>query len=141
VELLESLREQHTHDSLGPFAAGILAEIETDRAVLATLTERIGSGPSAFKEATAWLAERMSRLKLRRGSDDDLASFESLELLALGVLGKVALWDALATIAPGDARLKGLDFSTLAARARAQHAKVEEQRLIAARRALRASAD
>jgi hypothetical protein len=41
-------------------------------------------------------------------------------------------------VAAADARLRGVDFDHLAARAQAQHARVEEHRLEAARTALRA---
>ena len=60
-----------------------------------------------------------------------------VETLALGLLGKLALWRALLEVAPSDARLSGVDFQALAERAEAQHAHVEGQRLALARPALR----
>jgi hypothetical protein len=77
-------------------------------------------------------------LKLRRRAAGGLGTFEALEALALGILGKLALWRALAVSAAADARLRGVDFDHLAARAQAQHARVEERRLEAARVVLRA---
>jgi hypothetical protein len=138
INLLEALRDQHAGEPLGQFAAELLVELEADRAVLQGLSERLGAGSSALKEAGAWLGQKVSRLKLRRRAAGGLGTFEALEALALGILGKLALWRALAVSAAADARLRGVDFDHLAARAQAQHARVEERRLEAARVVLRA---
>ena len=65
--------------------------------------------------------------------------FEARETLALGILGKRALWRALSIVAPADLRLSGVDFDALAARAQAQHDRVEERRLQVAATALQAA--
>jgi hypothetical protein len=78
-------------------------------------------------------------LKLRRRAAGGLGAFEELEALALGILGKLALWRALAVIASVDVRLGGVDFDHLAAGAQAQHAQAEERRFEAARTVLRAA--
>ena len=139
VNLLEALRGQHAGEPLGQFAAELLVEVEEDRAVLRGLAQRVGAGSGALKGAAAWLSEKVSRLKLRRRSAGELGAFEALEALALGILGKLALWRALAVAAAADARLRGVDFDHLGTRAQAQHARVEEYRLEAARAALRAA--
>src|ERR1700683_850224 len=137
IELLESMREQHAGKPLGKFATGLLVEIEADRDVLRGLSERVGAGSNAFKELTAWLAERLSRVKLSGQRDGDLETFEALEFLQLGIHGKLALWRALAVAAASEARLKSTDFSYLATRAKEQENSVEQQRLEAARTAFR----
>jgi hypothetical protein len=72
--------------------------------------------------------EKATRLKL--GSGNDLFStFEALEFLTLGILGKEALWRALKSAAPSESRLRGYDFNSLAVRAHTQYEKVEQQRL------------
>jgi hypothetical protein len=136
IELLESLRDAYETEPLGVFAERLRHEIEADRRTLRGRVERAG-GPNRMKEATAWLAEKVSRAKLGRLTKGDLGTFEALEALSLGILGKRALWKALAEAAPGDARLGGMDFPALIASAESQHASVEEQRLALARRALR----
>jgi hypothetical protein len=133
VELLEFLRDQHAGEPVGAFAATMLAEVEEDRRVLQGLIDRAGKGASIVKEAAAWLGEKLSELKL---SGSPLGTFEALEALALGILGKLALWRALELIADSDARVSGLDFRQLAERAQGQHSRVEERRLQAARDAL-----
>jgi hypothetical protein len=136
INLLETLRDRHAGEPLGPFAEGLLVEVEADRAVLQGLAERVGVGSSRLKEAATWLGEQVSRVKLRRRAAGGLGTFEALEALGLGLLGKLALWRALAVMAAVDGRLGGMDFDHLAARAHAQHAWVEARRLEAARTAL-----
>jgi hypothetical protein len=136
VDLVEFLRDQHVGDPLGGFAATLLAEIKHDREVLQGIIDQAGSGFPVVKEAAAWLSEKVSQLKFTRGA---FGTFEALEALALGILGKLALWRTLATIA--DARIRGVDFDQLGARAQAQHAQVEELRLQAARIAFELSTE
>jgi hypothetical protein len=139
IELLKNLRDEHKSDPLGQFAAVLLVDIEADRDVLKRIAERAGASSSGLKEMTAWLGEKVSRLKLRHETGDGLGTFEALEFLELGIHGKWALWRALAAVAPADARLQGTDYEHLVARAEAQRATVEERRLEVARRALRPS--
>ncbi len=135
IELLKAMRDNHKSDPLGQFASQMLTEIEADRDVLAGLTKRVGGSPGGPKEWGSWLAEKVSRLKLKHGSDD-LGTFEALEFLVVGIHGKLSLWRALPVAAGCDSRLQGMDFDKLASRALDQHAKVEEQRLAAAPSAL-----
>jgi hypothetical protein len=133
IDLLEAIRDQYPGERLGQFAVRLLVDIEADRKVLQGLAERIGVGSSGIKEMTAWVGEKVSRLKLRRGASSGLGTFEALEFLELGIHGKWALWRALAAAAPADARLQNMDFEHLAARAETQHAHVETHRLELAR--------
>lgn len=139
VNLLEALRDEHAGEPLGQFSVELLAEVEADRIVLQRLAEQVGAGSNMLKEAVSWLGEKVSRLKLSRSSSGELGTFEALEALALGILGKLALWRALALVAATDARFHNVDFNQLAARAETQHARVETHRLEAARRAFQAA--
>jgi hypothetical protein len=136
VGLLEFMRDEHPREPLGQFASDLLIEIESDRDVLRRLAERVGSGSSGSKELGAWFGERLSRIKLHHHTDDGLGTFEALEFLELGIGGKLALWRALGAAAPTDARLQGIDFEHLVARAEFQQSQVEERRLEAAQAAL-----
>jgi len=136
IELLDRLRNAHHGNSLGELADRIYSEVEADREVLERLSEAVGTGGSAIKEAGAWLAERAARLKLRLGSDAELGEFESLEFLALGIFQKRKLWAALSSIAHSNSHLQQLDYDKLISRADAQHDDVENYRLIAAQKAL-----
>jgi hypothetical protein len=136
VEILEGLRDAHAGASLGRFASDLLGEIQRDRATLEALAGRLGGASSTLKETAAWLGAKLSRFKLGHEMSEPLGALEALEVVALGILGKRALWDALKTLDSTDARLSGLDLAHLTERALSQHARVEERRLEAARRAL-----
>jgi hypothetical protein len=130
------MRDHHAGKPLGLFATQMLPEIEADRDVLAQLNERAGGVSGGPKEWAAWLAEKVSRLKLNHGDDNSLGTFESLEFLVLGIHGKRALWRALSVVAACDSRLEGTDFDALTARAENQHERVEKRRLACARSSL-----
>jgi hypothetical protein len=136
IDLLESLRDQHASEPLGPLAAQWLDAITGDRKTLLQLIDRVERGPHVGKEAAAWLAEKVSRAKLGRVSKGDLGTFQALETLSLGILGKRALWKALAAAAPEDPRLAGPDYDALIRGAESQFASVEERRLAIGPRAL-----
>jgi hypothetical protein len=127
------LRDEHRDEALGPLAAQLIEEIESDRQVADALARRLDDGSSLLKDATGWLGAKIGRLKLGRAAGT-LGTFQALEALALGILGKLALWDALAAVS--DARLAGVDFQALAERARGQHRRVEHERLRLAQTAL-----
>lgn len=136
IDLLEFMCDQHRDEDLGRFAAELRGEIEQDRDTLRDITERLGATGGTLKEAASWWAEKVSRFKLGHDSGSGLATFEGLEFLAIGILGKRALWRAMATIAISNPLLAGVDFDALAARAQKQHDQVEQRRLMLARTAL-----
>jgi hypothetical protein len=138
LELLHWMKNQHKEDALGVFAVGLVAEIQEDRDVLSGLAVRTGVGSSTLKETSAWLSEKISRLKLADYGATDIGTFESLEFLVLGIHGKLALWRALTVVAQTDDRLEGMDFARLIARAETQEATVDRRRLAIARTAFRA---
>jgi hypothetical protein len=136
IAILVHLRDEHGGTPVERLAIELLAEIEADRTVLQHLAARMGDSGSPLKDAAAWVGEKVSRLKLGRSMADELGLFEALEALALGILGKLALWKALSAVAPFDPRVHGLDYAHLMERAQQQHARVEAYRLEEARRAL-----
>ncbi len=141
IELIHAMRERHKDQPLDRFLAPLLTLIEKDRDTLQGIVDKVGSGGSVAKEVVGWVGEKATRLKLGQSAAGDLGTFEALEFLALGILGKVGLWQALDVAAASDARLRGYDFKQLADSAESQHAKVEQQRLDWARTALRPMKD
>jgi hypothetical protein len=141
IELLRAMRDHFAGQPLGEFASHILAEVEADRDILARVTEAVGGTAGGMKEWGAWLAEKVSRLKLKHGPADGLGTFEALEFLVLGIHGKWALWRAMAIVAAFDLRLRDIDFAGLTARAESQHQRVEEQRLTCAQAVFRLDRD
>lgn len=138
IDLLEALCDQHAGEPLSRFAKTMLVQVKADAQVLEQLAAHLGS-TGGLKQISAWLMEKVGRLKLRRGASDGLGTFEALEFLALGILGKLSLWRALALLVPSEKRLRNIDFETLIERAERQHAQVEKRRLEATRAAFNVS--
>jgi hypothetical protein len=65
-----------------------------------------------------------------------LRRLERLEVLVLGVEGKLRLWQALLAASKRDQRLGALDYEWLIGRADDQRSRIEAMRLEAARSAL-----
>jgi hypothetical protein len=61
--------------------------------------------------------------------DNSFGTFQAIEFLALGILGKLALWRALEILSLSDSRLSGIPFAELVLRAKTQFSQVEERRL------------
>src|SRR4030095_16162164 len=110
IELLKAMRDHFAGEPLGAFASQLLAELEADRDVLAKLTDGADGAAGGVKEWGAWLAEKVSRLKLKHGPADGLGTFEALEFLIIGIHGKRALWRVLADVPRFDSRVKAIDF-------------------------------
>lgn len=129
IQLLESMRNQNDDQELRQFASVLLPEIQADDQTLRHIVENIGSGPSGIKQVGGWLLEKTARLKLGHTGSRSFELFQSMELLALGVQGKLSLWKGLRAALGQDARLRGYDFDSLIVRAQEQYDKVESQRL------------
>jgi hypothetical protein len=116
--------------------ARLCSEIEADRATLGRVMERLAIGRERLKTAVAWLAEKLGRLKLNgqlRGHSP-LSPVVELEVLSLGVTGKMRLWKTLERTV--GARLPDVDFAALAERAAAQLEAIDELHGEASRKAL-----
>jgi hypothetical protein len=114
--------------------ARLATEIQEDRAALLDAMRRLGVASDPVKEWAGWLAEKAGRLKLngRLAGYSPLTRVLELEVLALGVEGKGALWRALRDVAGDDPRLDGVDLDGLLRRAEAQRRLLERQRMKAA---------
>lgn len=137
LQLLDYLKRLEAAARLKGFLTKLHDDIMADREELETMMRRWEIHQSAARQAVAWLGEKATQLKLRL--DDPAAGslllLEALEGLSLGIEGKRALWRALAAAAEGNPRLRGPDYALLEQRAGEQRARVESQRLEAARAA------
>jgi hypothetical protein len=120
-----------------PFEAPLerlAAQIGEDRAALADVMDRLGVARDPLKVLAGWTAEKLGRAKLngRLTGYSPYSRVLELEMLALGVEGKRALWRALERLAGDDARLTGVDLAALGRRAEAQRRLIERERLRAA---------
>jgi hypothetical protein len=130
IKLLGALHDQYPGQELGGFAQTLRTEVEQDQEALQEIAKRVGGAHLDLTEAAGWLAEKASQIKLT-GDDSDggLGTFEALETLALGVQGKLSLWQVLPIIRGVDSRIPPHDYSKLAGRARDQLKRLEEHRL------------
>lgn len=134
IRLVRRYAEREPSSPLGLLMADLLQDIEQDRDVLKDLMARLGASPNPVKRAGAIGAELVSSLRGRvpvvgTGSEE-VALLEDLELLCLGIQGKLLLWRALG--APGMEAFEGVEFAELAERAEDQRDRVEAFRLEAA---------
>lgn len=138
VELLEHLEVVHAETEVGRFAAELRADVEADRRELKAVMDRLDVGESRTRKASAWLAGKLTELKLRLDdrAGGDLHLLEACEALSLGIEGKRSLWRALAAAAEDAPALRVADYERLARRAEEQRSRVEGRRLAAARTAL-----
>jgi len=130
IQLLQSLQEQYRAQPLGTFAGALETEVKQDQETLQKIIDSVGSALLDFKEAAGWFAEKAAQLKLGEDhASGGIGTFEALEMLVLGIKGKLALWQVLPIAREVDRRIPDLDFEKLAASAEQQGARVEEQRL------------
>ena len=137
---VEMARKLQKRAAGGPEAAalGPLADdVEQDREELRQLVERLGEGGSPLKRAAGWVAGKAQQLAVAEPltHDEHLSLLLQAESMALGIEGKLRLWEALSVVASGYPQLHGVDVARLADRAREQRDRVETVRLAAARRA------
>jgi hypothetical protein len=111
-------------------------EIEADQKTLRELMLTLGPKESSIRPAGAWVAEKFSRARLTIAGDEigGLGLVLALETIVMGITGKRLLWRALA--AADLPRTGNFDFVKMEQRADEQIARVEVERIRAAREAL-----
>ena len=137
IDLLEQLEATYTDTGLASFFAELRRDISADRKELRRLINSLRVTESRPRKVSAWLTGKVTELKLRL--DDSargpLRLLESLEVLGLGIHGKLALWRALDAAADSSPELEGFDYERLAQRAEEQRWRIEVVRLEAAKAA------
>jgi hypothetical protein len=125
-------------DRLAKPPVELKTEIEEDSEVLKNLMATLGIAESRLRKAAGWVGDKVVSMKTRIEDSEGgpLHQLESLEALAVGVDGKLALWSALAAAAEVDPALAILDYDRLIERALDQRARIEVWRLEAAQAAL-----
>jgi hypothetical protein len=129
VELLEKLSSEFAGTPSGAVAHELLEQVQLDRGTLEQLIARVGKSAPDLYDALGWIAERVSRIKLKHDHPSDVGAFEAFETLSLGILGKRALWNALQVLQNTDRRMAGPDYPALIARAEEQYRHANNYRL------------
>jgi hypothetical protein len=136
IELLDRVAD--IYRDIAPAVTALRDEIDADRAELRTLLESLDVSESRTRKVGGWLAEKVTQLKFRIDdhSAGSLRLLESLEAVALGVDGKLALWNVLEAVCPSIPPLQNLDYKRLISRADDQRKRLEALRLEAGKAAL-----
>lgn len=139
VHLLERLVEDDALVVDRGALAELLDEVEADLESLESLMARLDVTRDAVRASAGWLGEKLAQLRLSEAVTGSTALSQLLELetVAVGVQGKLSLWQTLRTLVGADTRLVAGELDSLAGRAREQAELLEELRLGAADRALR----
>jgi hypothetical protein len=137
-DLAEQIRDRNENTPLGELMQSLAPQIEEDRQTLIGLMQRMDTSKSPVKQAGAWVTEKASRAKFGglTSGEPQLGTFMAVESLALGVLGKLSLWRALAQVADQHPAITSIDLDELIDRAQTQYDLLEHERLAASRRAL-----
>jgi hypothetical protein len=121
-------------NEFGAFLEHLRGEIEYDRGVLEDLMDRNGIAKDPVKRGVAWVAEKAGRFKLNGQITgySPLSRHLELESLAIGVTGKLSLWQTLQELHE-EPEVADFDVERFIARAHEQLEGLEEHRRRAAR--------
>jgi hypothetical protein len=135
-DLARQIESQSDETELGTRMGEIAMQIEEDQESLTDLMQRMGVSKNPVKQATTWVAEKLSRVKLTgvTSGEDGLGLFMALETLSLGVEGKASLWRMLRHVEDRYPELDERELDVLIARAEAQRDVLELERAEAGRR-------
>ena len=129
VQLARRAAGQNEGTEYGEVLARIADEIDQDRRTLQDLLKRLGVRGDRVKLLSSVVAEKLGRFKLNGEllRYSPLSRLEEIEILMLGVEGKLALWRALRANLDVE-----VDFDDLIRRGSAQRRRLEQLRLKAA---------
>jgi len=89
VELLEKLATEFAGTPSGEVARQLLEQVQVDRDTLEQLIAKVGKVNPDLYDAIGWVAERISRLKLKHDDLSGIGAFEAFETIGLGILANV----------------------------------------------------
>jgi hypothetical protein len=97
VELARRAASSNSENPIGSSLAELAADLDEDRQALHAIMGQLEIGKDRIKLTAGWTAEKLGRLKLngRLLGYSPLSRLEEIELLLLGVEGKLLLWQAL----------------------------------------------
>jgi hypothetical protein len=138
VQLARRAAGSNRGTEYGDALAELAEEINEDRHALQGLMKRFGARGDAIKLVAAVGAERLGRFKLNGEllRYSPLSRLEELELLSVGVAGKLGLWRNLRDTIGDDPRTREVDLDELIERATSQRRRLDGLRKRAAAEAL-----
>ena len=129
LELLEHWVHVHDGEQLADFFRDIKAEVRQDQEKLREVMHSLGIEESNVRQAGAWAAEKVGRVRLMIAGDEprSVGLMLTLEGLIMGVTGKKLMWRALA--AANLPQLNGYHFKEVQRRAEQQIERLEAERM------------
>jgi len=136
VELAQRLAENNEDTPFADFLRELAVGIVQDRDELQRLMDELGVKQDKVKAAGAFVLEKLARMKAngQLTGYSPLSRMLEMEMLHVGITGKLELWSALREVF--GSRLKTFDLERLIERAETQRTELEQRRLQAAREAL-----
>jgi hypothetical protein len=133
VELARRAASSNAENPIGSSLVELASDLDEDRQALHAIMGQLGVGKDWIKLTAGWTAEKLGRLKLngRLLGYSPLSRLEEIELLLLGVEGKLLLWHALQQLPDAERLEPALD--RLITRARSQRRILRRLRLQAVR--------
>ncbi|GAA4285684.1 NAD-dependent epimerase/dehydratase family protein [Georgenia daeguensis] len=126
VSRIGRMAQAYADTELGPELSRLATEIGAARRELAALIDRLDLPSKPHRQAAAWVAEHVGRLKLngRLTSRSPLSVVLELEIMRAAVAGQLGLWQTLVDLAP-DLGLPTEPFEELAERSRGFQSRLE----------------
>ncbi|MDX6260991.1 MAG: hypothetical protein QOH84_2679 [Kribbellaceae bacterium] len=139
IELFKRAADQQSDPVVRTALAKIVQEVEEERTALERYLAAVGAKPDQLKNAGAWMAEKLARLKpngelLRRSPLSDLVE---LETLRIAVEGKAAGFRVLRSLADDEPHFDTAELDGLLAQTAQQIEDLEALRMTTAQRVLR----
>lgn len=134
LELAQRLAANNQGTTLGTFMHDLATDIESDQQALKNVMQQLRVEKQGAKQVVTWIAEKATRLRFTRAvtGSADLSRLLELEMLSMGIHGKLTLWRALGRARDDHPGLIDVDVETLAVRAEDQLERLEPHRLEAA---------
>lgn len=107
----------------------LVDELEEERVILQDMLDRLEFSRNPVKATIAWFAEKAGRLKPngQLTGPSALGQYVELEMMFIGVTGKLSMWRMLARV--DDPRLRDFDLNGLIEQAESQRLRLDEHRL------------
>ncbi len=129
LELAKRGRDNSTDPERTAMWSGICDELVEERRTLKSMVDRFDHGQNPVKSTLAWIGEKLGRLKPNGQitGPSPLGQYLELEMMFLGVTGKLAMWRLLVRL--DDPRFRDIDLSGLIEKAESQRLRLDEHRL------------
>ncbi|MGI9016030.1 MAG: hypothetical protein ACR2HR_02810 [Euzebya sp.] len=137
-ELASACAAENEGTDLGAFLSDLHLQIKQDQSTLQDIMSRLGVATDPLKEVGGWVLQKMGSLRFSTSltGSAHLSNLMQLETLAMGIQGKLCLWQALRDRTDVASELDGIDLADLVDRAERQLRELQEPRLNQAAHAL-----